>query len=78
MNNSANLVLNSGTFAGPSLTNSGTFTYNGGTFNGRLIIVGGTLTINVPFTTGNGMENDGGVTIGSGSPITLERPGTRQ
>ncbi|HEV2972555.1 MAG TPA: autotransporter-associated beta strand repeat-containing protein [Pirellulales bacterium] len=74
LNNSANVVLNSGTFGGPSLANSGTFTYNGGTFNGRLINAG-TAIFNADFTAGNGMENDANVSIPSGRTITLNGQG---
>jgi autotransporter-associated beta strand protein len=75
------------TFAGPVNVNAGTltlsdgvlaadvhdqaeFVYNGGAFNGRVFLAG-TVTFNAPFTAGNGMENDTGLTIASGQSIML-------
>ena len=58
-----------------NVTDAANFAYSAGAFNGRLIVTGGTLTINGPFTAGNGLENDGGLTIGPGPAITLSGTG---
>ena len=58
-----------------NVTDAANFAYRAGAFNGRLIVTGGTLTINAPFTVGNGLENDGGLTIGPGPAITLSGTG---
>jgi fibronectin-binding autotransporter adhesin len=58
-----------------NVTDAANFAYSAGAFKGRLIVTGGTLTINAPFTAGNGLENDGGLTIGPGPAITLSGAG---
>ncbi len=60
--NGGTLFQASGTLLG-DVTNSATFLYAGGTFGGRLIGAGGTLEIALPFTVGNGLENDGALTL---------------
>ncbi len=64
---------NAGTFVG-QLTNHGTFTYNGGTFTGGLTS-DGSLVFNADFMSGNGLTNQGTMSVPAGQTLTLNGAG---
>jgi fibronectin-binding autotransporter adhesin len=71
--NAGTLVLNGGSVAG-DVVNAATFVYAGTGFGGRLTNTG-IATINVDFGPGNGMENDGVVSIAPGVNLALNGAG---
>jgi fibronectin-binding autotransporter adhesin len=61
-----------------TLQNQGNFIYQSGQFNGRLLNQGTTSISNVSgasFTTGNGVENDGTMTVAAGQTLTVNGAG---
>ena len=57
-----------------TLQNQGTFTYQSGLFNGRLLNQG-TANPGTSFTAGNGIENDGAMTVTAGQTLTVNGAG---
>ena len=53
-----------------NVVNQATFEFDGGTFSGRLINLG-TAKFDTDFIPGNGMENDGTVTVAAGVNLTF-------
>ena len=73
--NGGTLEMFAGSLSSNVLLNEASFVYSGGTFDGRLIVAGGMLTVNSALTVGNGLENDGVLTVGVGPAITLSGAG---
>jgi fibronectin-binding autotransporter adhesin len=71
--NAGTLAMNGGSLAA-DVHNQATFNYYGGTFAGRLFNTGA-VNFFSDFTAGNGMENDGNLSITSGQPVTLDGVG---
>jgi fibronectin-binding autotransporter adhesin len=71
--NAGTLMLNGGSVAG-DVVNAATFVFAGTSFGGRLTNTG-IATLNVDFAPGNGMENDGVVSVAAGVNLALSGAG---